>query len=641
MLLQQSTRRHLPRHSLNQEARMRTFFAGGRESLDFPPIITFLTLLVQIAVIIFLVGLLIYMSNVNYTVFKIALAWVVLSMWAYFFITMLPIFRPDTPFRTPLSNVILLIHGAILRSVCQIIWLTTRAIFGRQERCFRWKDRYHDWMSRDLVKLAEERARELSSRIDGKVLKQTLDGLRGDHDLEQFLEALPGFCDSEIVDDAQRSLNILGRQRLAEAVVGFWDHALSSNLVPESVKTRRLITCLRVIEAADLGIAVPLILNVLFFRGVGGISRSPELGYSLGKLRYSNIASLARAIIAGIITHAERDGRWFALAMEELGVSEDVLRNYLAHGDSVLLANLINITRHFFNSLLEGHRDLARESLCILPWVSKLDILNTLPELQHSFCNLWDLIVQQTWNNGANDKAFIEILVQIRPLYVTLYPANATTPYVFTPALYNAHTLRRPISSPLRETAEYQPNSSSLMAEATVGTTAGISHVPPITFPTFPIHEPSRNNLPGVLQLVSSPAVATVTSFRSSLESQSPSPMSPFTRNGGTPNCTDTSPESVTVRVDHIAHTPSNASIVQPPPDDGTTGAQTGLVLHQNQSEPCVGAQAGPETEPERTGGAPEMSERPSSRSDVPVRPPRALRPRRRAQSSLTLESRK
>src|SRR6266851_9219362 len=125
-------------------------------------------------------------------------------------------------------------------------------------------------------------------------------------------------------------------------------------------------------------------------------------------------------------------------------------------------------------------------------------------------------MVQQTWNNRVNNMSFVEILVRIGPLYIALYPINATTPCLHT-RLYKVRTLnqRRPISSPLRESAEYQPNSTSLMPEGAIGITGGISHVPPITFPTFPVHEPSRNNVPGVLQLVSSPA-ATVTSSHSS-----------------------------------------------------------------------------------------------------------------------------
>ena len=56
---------------------------------------------------------------------------------------------------------------------------------------------------------------------------------------------------------------------------------------------------------------------------------------------------------------------------------------------------MIHITRHFFHSLLQHDSDLTREALSTLPSVSKFDILNTLPELQHDFSSLCNNVVQQ------------------------------------------------------------------------------------------------------------------------------------------------------------------------------------------------------------------------------------------------------
>jgi hypothetical protein len=52
-------------------------------------------------------------------------------------------------------------------------------------------------------------------------------------------------------------------------------------------------------------------------------------------------------MVASIIAHIrKRDSDWFALAVGQFSISEDVLRGYVSHGDdSVLLANLIHITR--------------------------------------------------------------------------------------------------------------------------------------------------------------------------------------------------------------------------------------------------------------------------------------------------------
>jgi hypothetical protein len=76
-----------------------------------------------------------------------------------------------------------------------------------------------------------------------------------------------------------------------------------------------------------------------------------EICHTLGILRNGKTASLSRGVVASIISNAERNDHWSALAMEELGDSRDVLRDYLTYGDSVLLANLIRITRQFFHNL--------------------------------------------------------------------------------------------------------------------------------------------------------------------------------------------------------------------------------------------------------------------------------------------------
>jgi hypothetical protein len=307
---------------------------------------------------------------------------------------------------------------------------------------------------------------EIRPGSDGDLLKRALDILRSDDDLEQFFEAIPGFCASKIVDNPRRSLDVLGLPRLAEALIGFWNRTMSSNRVSESVKARRLVVCVKVIEAADLSIAVPHILH--FLSGdLGEVSRSVETGHSLRPLRNGNAASLARGIIASIISDADRNDRWSMLAMDELAISRDVLRNYLAHGDSVLLANLIHITRHFFHSLLQPHPDLTREAISILPSVSKFDILNTLPELQRDFCELWNEVVQQARNSlsEADDNPFIDLLVEIRRLYVDLH---GTTPG-------HDDLFHQPASYPLCIMPDHHPESSTHTQEVSGSTTGGTS----------------------------------------------------------------------------------------------------------------------------------------------------------------------
>jgi hypothetical protein len=366
----------------------------------------------------------------------------------------------------------------------------------------------------------QERAQNLAPRLDGDFLKRTLDLLKSDDDLEQFFEAIPGFCVSKIVDDPRHSLDTLGKERLAEALVEFWNRTLSSNRVSES--RRRIIVCIKVIEAADLSIAIPQILH-LFSMNVSGVTRSVETGNSLAILRNGNAASLVQSIIASIISaNDERDERWFTFTKGELGKSEDDLQRYLTtdHGDSVLLANLIHITRHFFDSL---HLDFTRSSLSILPSLSKFDILNTLPELQHEFCALWNEIVQQAWSSEGDDNPFIDILVEIRGLYVALHGTDAAVGYFF--ASINSdddHLYRRPASYPLCTMPDHECNLTAHIQEASGSTTGGSSHSTTTTSPT-PFSESSLGNVIGVPPHVPTPEPSHSTpSGRHSLPIDSP-----------------------------------------------------------------------------------------------------------------------
>jgi hypothetical protein len=317
----------------------------------------------------------------------------------------------------------------------------------------------------------QEKIQEKGSQFDGEVLKRTLDMSRSDDDLEQFFEALPGFRASNIVDT--RSLDVLGLPRLAEALIGFWNRTWSSDRISESVKVRRLVVCVRVIKAADLSIAVPRILQL--FRGdLGEVSRSVETGHSLRPLCNGNAASLARGIIASIISDADRNERWSTLVMDELGISGDVLRRYLAHGNSVLLANLIHIIRHFLYDL-QPHPDLTRGALSILPSVSKIDILNTLPELQRDFCDLWNQVVQQarSCSSKADNNPFIVILVKIRCLYDNLH--GVTT-------VQNGFS-HQPASYPLCMVPDHHPKSTTHTQQASGSTAGGAGQTITTAFP--------------------------------------------------------------------------------------------------------------------------------------------------------------
>ena len=120
---------------------------------------------------------------------------------------------------------------------------------------------------------------------------------------------------------------------------------------------------------------------------------------------------------------ADEDDRWTALTRDHLGVQEDVLRNYLKHGDSLLLANLIRFTRHADRSELFA--------LDVVERLAKFDICNTLPELQHEFCAMWNQVVREV-QSGDADVNTVCILIGIRHHYIALHRGTGAAPTAFS-----------------------------------------------------------------------------------------------------------------------------------------------------------------------------------------------------------------
>jgi Family of unknown function (DUF6535) len=430
--LQQWARRYVritqpPRYSPHRRARIRSFFANGVDNLHLPWAVEALPTLLHLSFFLFFAGLLISLFNVNHTVFRVVVLWVGFSAVMYGCITILPIFRHDSPYYAPLSPSTWLIYTSIAYSISQILSLITKSwFFGHAswDRFSKSKDKYLEWFSLGMRRVAEETVLEHSSEIDGRILKWTFDSLDEDSELEKFLEGIPGFCSSQVVENPHRSLAKLGELGLSLALNRLLYRTLTSDLVSESVKRARLAICVTAVEAAHFHFTARWMLRGIFEWGVSGVLRSVEMGHALKHRGYgSNQGSglCAQGIVAGIIASVtEHDARWIALTVDQLDISDSVLRQYLAHGDSVLLANLIHITRLFFRSYLNGDQHMASALSYILPSITPFDVQNALPRLQHDFCIMWNEIVLEarksdTWSTP------VAILIDIHVIYLALH----------------------------------------------------------------------------------------------------------------------------------------------------------------------------------------------------------------------------
>ena len=169
-----------------------------------------------------------------------------------------------------------------------------------------------------------------------------------------------------------------------------------------------------------------------------------------------------------ILTSAElyEWGRCRARRSTLVSRQEDVLRGYAAHGDSLSLAILIHVTRtqysHFGNWFWP---DL--EFSDVLEGASKFNVRDTLPELQHEFCALWNQIAQE--NNIS--MAFC-ILRQIRNIYFALHQGTDSAPARFSTSTGDLDAiLEDPSSYPVCNIPGHHPDSTHHIHDDTASAT--------------------------------------------------------------------------------------------------------------------------------------------------------------------------
>ncbi|KAI0246132.1 hypothetical protein BJV78DRAFT_1158111 [Lactifluus subvellereus] len=497
-LLQQWARRYLtitqpPRYTPHKRARIRAFFADGVEKFHLPWAVEALPTLLHLSLFLFFSGLLIFLVNVNHAVFNAVVWWIGLSAGVYGCVTLVPIFRQDSPYYAPLSSSAWFLYTFISYAIFRILFSITKSrgdlYFVIRQRFSRLKNTYRERFWGGIAKTAQETASKFSAEIDCYVLRWTFDALDEDQELEQFFEGIPGFCSSKVVHKPRQILARLDDRTLATAFSRFLYRTWSSSLLSETVKRKRLTTCVKAADSARLSRAAWVVLEDIFGRGVDGVLQSVEIGHSLGSRGNNNndgSALCAQGIVAGIVANVpveERDHRWKALVMDQLGISEGVLRDYLAHGDSVLIANLIHITRQFFPSYLDGDCVISYALVYILQSISKFNLKNTLPGLQHDFCALWNEIVLKARITGAYTIP-VYILSEIRHIYIALHQGTDSAPTAFSASTrHSDDILHQPSSYPLCNI----PGHPSHIYEAVIGAPEKTPHTSTDTLPHCPV----------------------------------------------------------------------------------------------------------------------------------------------------------
>lgn len=380
--------------------------------------------LVHLSLFIFFAGLIIYLFNINHAVFSAVACCVALSSAIYGFITFIPIIWLDSPYYSPLTQPAWLLCTRISYVIMGTLdgILSPFFSFESHGRIRRWMDLYEQQKIWGHLSVFLDTIMNQSAEINFRILKWTVHDLYGDDELEEIFESIPDFLTSKEV-----TLDFTRAQVMTEnAMSKFLVNTLLSNSVPELVKVRRLTKCLNV--AHQVLLPVPSVMfHALVDLNWGRGPHSVEIGRSLRAWDQGSngrFTPYIRGVIAVIIVKAqERNVSWATLARDNLptGVPEMVFQNYLIHGDSVLLTNLVHFTRHA-NRFESFSSESFSFSIAVVRVLSQFTIQATLPELQRDFCEMWNELVQGAQNSdqGPNENSKLLLRV-IWPHYVTLH----------------------------------------------------------------------------------------------------------------------------------------------------------------------------------------------------------------------------
>ncbi len=485
MLLQQWACRYIKItqtwYSPHKRACIHAFFAEGIEKLHLPWAVEALPTLLHLSLFLFFASLLIFLFNINHTVFSVVTWWVGLCAATYVGVTFMPLFWRDSPYYAPLSLPAWFLVSGTLYIIFMLVGKLVGKCFGfRIHYCLKlysFKFRFRSWLLLGMGGAAEDATLKQSLKIDGHLFQWMVASLDEDHELEQFFAGIPGFFESTVIKDPRNAFRtgwtLLGT--LLELV----NQTLSSCTLPNLVKWQRIAVCRKAMDVASFPVhSHPLDLALLVW---DKFSCSIDSGLILKVATYNNPADFNRSqcmisiILARVQTH---DNNWCELATSHLGISESILQDYLVHGDSASLANLNCVIWQAIDFHL-NEQWFTIHMTKTLELVSNFDVQGTLPELQHDFCTLWNELIlkSQTTEEYRVHSVATHILAKIRHTYVSLHWGTGSAPVAFsTSTSDNDCVPLEPSSYPLCTITSHRPDSTSHIHKDVIATTGLLAH---------------------------------------------------------------------------------------------------------------------------------------------------------------------
>jgi len=438
--LQATQERAIPRN----RARIRTYYYEGIKKWYLPRVTRAVPTLIHVSLILFFAGLPVFLFILNRTVFDITVTWMVLCVLVYACITLIPILSQESPYHSPLSYPI---WWCVTRMHTLVLWLLEKLV-SQNSSVFRRYNFYYTnshlgWPSSrsgDMRKVSQDAALEPENLDIGyRALNQMFETLNDDDEFEQLFDALPGLSKSKLYQHNQSRFLEPAKDPLSAAWIGLMHRTLSSSLVPEDVKQRRIIICTRALRETLFKFIDPQWILSRVLEDWRRFLVCIEFGLFVQD--WKDITApvtqiYAQCVVASIISSVKtRDNSWFRLASGHLRMSKSLIQDHCAHGDSVLLANVIDIISQICESYYkskESDRSVILDgSAKTLELVCKLNVRDTHPYFQHAFCAVWNQLIDANTCPRVKPISMMT-LKNIRRLYMALHEGTPSSPVAFS-----------------------------------------------------------------------------------------------------------------------------------------------------------------------------------------------------------------
>ena len=223
-----------------RRARIHAIFADGVEKFALATAAQVLAGLLHTSVLLFYSGLVDFLFHENLTLGYIMLTLVAVGCLAYFILTIMPLFYPNSPYETPLT------------SLCWLVMEATTLLglwFRRPNEAVRTAIREHQTsIEKGMHQALELKAAGLTSWANAiKALEWTMVSLDGEDESVDFLDGVPGLLHG-FGRHHPEGLRLKERlEALVKPVAEKLFATCATGFLPEKLQRQRLMACLKAI----------------------------------------------------------------------------------------------------------------------------------------------------------------------------------------------------------------------------------------------------------------------------------------------------------------------------------------------------------------------------------------------------------